>query len=90
MNSLWTLRGAPKTLILLAGLSVLFIVASCTHSSSGTAEDYDAVTKQFGSLVSAGRFESADSLVRAERAEGLAAGDSERWCSSKVHEAVLN
>lgn len=90
MNRLRTLHGALSALALTTVLVVFGVVSACSRTSSEKADDYDEATKKFGVFVSSGRFESADSLVRAEYAAAMATGDSDRWCGSKVHEAVLN
>ena len=90
MNRLRTLHGALSALALTTVLVVFGVVSASSRTSSEKADDYDEATKKFGVFVSSGRFESADSLVRAEYAAAMATGDSDRWCGSKVHEAVLN
>ncbi len=89
MNCQTRLHGFLRTAFPLIGIAVVQFILSCSHRSPADTADFESVNRRFSSLVTAGDFDRADSLIREERARGLAEGDSDGWCASKVHESVL-
>lgn len=90
MNPYIRFFGWLKYAFLISGMALLLCLGACRKSDETEGGRFDSLTKQFSSLLAAGRYESVDSLLKSERKRSDMDRDSDRWCNTKVQEAVLN
>ncbi len=77
-------------MLFLFGTALFLCLYSCSKRPEVDADSLAAMNERFSAMMASGEYDRADSMINAERSIACETDDSDRWCATKVQEAVLN